>query len=164
MGARNGTDFGKTNRTRYGTVSFSICHEFTQCISFFNSFHSTPQLTPLLRPLQRPVLQHRGTRDAASSNHTINLIRLHITPARHTHRHDEDDGHVLLVAVAEHRVRGSLLLVLVPLIPLAVPHHRVRRRHIPHQSVLEKHLEALSSLPNPFPTCHACDSDSFASW
>lgn len=44
MGARNGTDFGKTNRTRYGTVSFSICHELTQCISFFNSFHFTPQL------------------------------------------------------------------------------------------------------------------------
>ena len=152
-------------QTGRGMVQCHSARVNMQLISFHSSTHFTSlHSTPLFRPLQRPVLQHRGTRDAASSNHTINLIRLRVTPARHTHRHDEDDGHVLLVAVAEHRVRGSLLLVLVPLVPLAVPCHRARRRHIPHQSVLEKHLEALPSLPDPFPTCHACDSDSFASW
>ena len=44
MGARNGTDFGKTNRTRYGTVSFSARQYATHFIPFFNSFHFTHQL------------------------------------------------------------------------------------------------------------------------
>ena len=45
-----------------------------------------------------------------------------------------------------------------------LPRHGTAHPHIPHQPVLQQHLEALPSRPTHTPTCHAWDSDSVFIW
>ena len=117
--------------------------------------------TQLRGPLQRPVLQHRWTGDASLANDPVDLVRLALTPPNRKHSHHENDRRVLLVAAPEHRVGRALLRILVSPI---VPRYGTADPHIPHQPVLQQHLEALLSRPTHTPTCHAWDSDSVFSW
>lgn len=117
--------------------------------------------TQLRGPLQRPVLQHRWTGDASLANDPVHLVRLALTPPNRKHSHHQNDRRVLLVAAPEHRVGRALLRILVSPV---VPRHATADPHVPHQSVLQQHLEALPSRPAHTPTCHAWDSDSVFSW
>ena len=117
--------------------------------------------TQLRGPLQRPVLQHRWTGDASLANDPVDLVRLALTPPNRKHSHHENDRRVLLVAAPEHRVGRALLRILVSPV---VPRHGTADPHVPHQPVLQQHLEALLSTPAHTPTCQAWDSDSVFSW